>query len=315
MSTTRSMHDADDRFTIVGAPRRTRRSGTVGVLLLNRSSRLLRRPLIEELVANGFTEIVSVEPQEHSYTVEALAQEFPEVRFLLLRRDLNTGAQINLGMRHLDADHALVLWSTMKPPNGTERAVPLVGGRTVIVAPQLRGERGEALPILHAPALQRRSLRVLSLPLRADRSPTLFPFDYVGLYDRNLFLRFDGFDEEILNPFWQKLDFGFRTYLWGGEILALSTFRASYQTMPEPEDQTSDRSYARFFAKNLAIKITPEGASIPKLHFIAFSFRSGMGIGRSIAVFRAVRRWLHLYRHRFQADPRTMVEQWSVDHV
>ncbi|MFW5827530.1 MAG: hypothetical protein ACOCU4_05540 [Alkalispirochaeta sp.] len=315
MNTTRSTPEMDERFTIVGTPRREGRPGTVGVLLLNRSSRLLRRTLIQELVDKGFSEIVSVEPREHSYTVEALAQEFPQVRFLLLTRELNTGAQINLGMRHLDADRALVLWSTMEPPSGVERAVAHLKERTVIIAPQLRGERGEVLPVLQAPALQRRSLRVLSLPLRTDRSATLFPFDFVGLYDRNLFLRFDGFDEEIQNPFWQKLDFGFRTHLWGGRIFAVSTFRASYQTMPEPEDQTSDRSYARFFAKNLAIRVTTEGAQIPKLHFIAFAFRSGLGIPRSISVFRAVRRWLHLYRHRFLADPRTMVEQWSVDHV
>jgi hypothetical protein len=309
------MPEADDRFTIVGASRSVRRPDAVGVLLLNRSSRLLRRTLIQELVDSGFNEIVSVEPQEHSYTVEALVQEFPQVRFLLLTRELNIGSQINLGMQHMNADHALVMWSTMEPPSGVRRALPVLGDRTVIVAPQLRGERGEVLPVLQAPAMQRRSLRVLSLPLRTDRSETLFPFDFVGLYDRKLFLRFDGFDEEIGNPFWQKLDFGFRTHLWGGQITALSTFRASYLTMPEPEDRTNDRGYARFFAKNLAIRITNEGAHIPKLHFLTFAIRSGLGIPRSIAVFRAVRKWLHLYRHRFTADPRTMVEQWSVEHV
>ncbi|MEX2442868.1 MAG: hypothetical protein WD492_04660 [Alkalispirochaeta sp.] len=315
MSTTRSTPEADDRFTIVGAPRTSRRPGAVGVLLLNRSSRLLRRALIRELVEKGYNEIVSVEPQEHSYTVEALTREFPQIRFLLLTRELNIGAQINLGMQHLDADHALVLWSTMDPPSGVDRAIPVLEERTVVVAPQLRGERGEVLPVLQAPAMQRRSLRVLSLPLRTGRSTTLFPFDFVGLYNRRLFLRFDGFDEEIHNPYWQKLDFGFRTHLWGGNILALSTFRASYQTMPEPEDQTSDRSYARFFAKNLAIRVTDEGAQIPRLHFLTFAIRSGLGVPRSITVFRAVRAWLRLYRHRFVADPRTMVEQWSVDHV
>ncbi len=315
MNTTRSTPEVDDRFTIVGSPRRPRRPGSVGVLLLNRSSRLLRRTLIQELVDKGYKEIVSVEPQEHSYTVEALVQEFPQVRFLLLTRELNVGAQINLGMQHMDADYALVVWSTMEPPSGLERALPAMGERTVIVAPQLRGERGEVLPVLQAPAMQKRSLHVLSLPLRNDRSATLFPFDFVGLYNRTLFLRFDGYDEDIHNPFWQKLDFGFRTYLWGGEIVALSVFRASYQTMPEPEDRTSDRSYARFFVKNLAVRVTEDGAQIPKAHFLSFAIRSGLGISRSVTVFRAVRRWLYLHRHRFVADPRTMVEQWSVDHV
>ena len=134
------MPEGDDRYTIVGTRNRGRPGSAPGVLLLNRSSRLLRRDLIAELVERGYREIVSVEPQEHSYTVESLTREFPQVRFLLLTRPLSVGAQINLGMRQLETDSVLVHWSTMEPPQGLERASSYLSRqKTVIVAPQLRG--------------------------------------------------------------------------------------------------------------------------------------------------------------------------------
>ena len=119
MSTTHSTRDGDDRYTIVGTPQRERTGSGPAVLLLNRSSRLLRKELFAQLVRQGYREIVSVEPQEHSYTVEALTREFPQVRFVLLTRPINIGAQINLGMKHIAQEHVLVHWSTMEPPQGS----------------------------------------------------------------------------------------------------------------------------------------------------------------------------------------------------
>ena len=277
---------------------------------------MLRRDLIEELVDAGFREIVTVEPQENSYTVESLSREFPALRFVLLHRPLSVGAQINLAMPLFAAERVLVQWSTMAPPQGLERAERhLRDHGDYCVAPVLRGEKGEPLPVLQTPAMERRALRVLSLPLRADKAPTLFPFDYVGLYHRERFVRLGGFDEAIANAFWQKLDLGFRWYLFGGNSVVLSGFRMAYRSMPEPEDRTGDWGYARFFAKNLAVRVTDHGAQVPRLQVPAFALRSRLGIFHSIRVFSAARRWVAAHRGRFLRDARTVVDDWSVEHV
>lgn len=316
MSTIPSTPDPDERYTIVGAARGgTPKAGT-GLLILNRSSRLLRRELLQELSERGFADIVSVESQEHSYTVESLSREFPAVRFILMNRRLSVGAQINLGMRHLQTGSVLVQWSTMEPPQGIERAEQgLKDSRMIVIAPQLRSERSETIPAIQAPAMQGRTLRVLNLPLRTDRQATLFPFDYVGLYDRDRTLRIGGFDEALTAPYWQKLDFGFRVHLWGGEIVALSAFRARYQSMPEPEDQTSNESYARFFARNLAPRMRDGRVVLPRLQWVAFALRTGFGLFRSYRVFREAGRWLHDARSQFVTDSRTLVDSWSAGHV
>ena len=135
------------------------------------------------------------------------------------------------------------------------------------------------------------------------------------MYDRSRFLRSEGFDELIENPFWQKLDFGFRIHLWGGVIEALSAFRVTYRSMPDPEDQTGDQGYARFFAKNLAVRTTENGAQLPIWQAVAFALRSRLGVSRTIMVFRAARRWLERHERRYVRDARSVVEEWRVEHV
>ena len=98
MSTTRLTFDGEVDYTVVGhGPART--DDTPAVVLLNRSSRLLRRDHIAALVADGFLEIVSVELQENAFSVEALSTEFPHVRFALVSRRIDIGTQIALALR------------------------------------------------------------------------------------------------------------------------------------------------------------------------------------------------------------------------
>jgi len=286
------------------------------VILLNRSSRLLRRDRIAELVEHGFQEIVSVEASERSFTVESLSREFPQARFILTDSTITIGEAINLANHYVRSEHALVLWSTMGVPQNLEKGIELLYNRParVCVAPLLRGERGEALPTIQAPALHRKALRIVPIPLRGDGGFTVFPFDYVALHNVERFRRVGGYDATIAHPFWQKLDLGFRIHLWGGDIPVVPTMRISYRSMPEPEDQTINESYARFYAKNLAVKLTAQGATIPPMAALGFALRSGIGFSPAIRLFRDARVWVATHEHSYRVDPRDLVERWSVDH-
>ena len=126
MSTIRSTRDNEPAHTVVGRTPPAAKSGEPSlpaVVLLNRSSRLLRRELLVELVEAGYREIVSVEPSERSYTVESLTREFEQVRFILIDQSVNTGEAINLAVTYLHAEYMVVIWSTMDVPQGVERAL------------------------------------------------------------------------------------------------------------------------------------------------------------------------------------------------
>lgn len=325
MSTIPSTSDAYPSHSVVGrTPADSARGnggsasspGDTAVVLLNRSSRLLRREYLAELVSAGFREIVSVEESDRSYTVESLSREFDSVRFILVEEPVNPGQAINLAMHYVHSAYAVVVWSTMTVPHGIERAIEslAIERSRVCVAPVLRGERSEALPTVHAPAMHRSSLRIVPLPVRGDGGRTIVPFDYVALYRTERFRTIGGYDAEIAHPFWQKLDFGFRIHLFGGDIPIVPLFRVAYRSMPEPEDQTIDESYARFYAKNLAIRVHDGETRIPRTAAVAFAIRSRLGVTASIRTFQDARRWLESVGDRITVDPRDLVEEWSVEH-
>ncbi len=301
--------------TVVGHPP-AKTGPNPAIILLNRSSRLLRRDYLLELIEAGFSEIVSVEKADDAYTVESLSIEFRQVRFILIEESFSVGESINLAMTYLQSERAIVLWSTMGVPRGMERALEILRNnpRCACVAPLLRGERNDPLPTMHAPAFHNRTLRILDLPVRGSTGKTIYPFDYVGLYDRTAFQRSGGYDPGISHPYWQRLDFGFRLYLTGGDIPLVPSFRIVYKSLPDPEDRTINRSYARFFARNLAIKLTPQGVRISRAATIRFALRSRMGVPASIRVFRSAATWLALNGRDIKMDPRDLVEQWGVEH-
>lgn len=316
MSTTRTTLSTHPSHTVVGRTPSNLQSAvhTSAVVLLNRSSRLLRREYLKELIESGIEEIVSVEAAERSYTVEPLSREFTQARFILVDEPITFGEAINLAVQYVHAPFFTVLWSTMGIPSGVSKAIDAIEGRRVCVAPLLRGERGETLPTAQAPALHKGVLKILPLPVRGDGSPTIFPTDYVGTYSKRRFQELDGFDAKIDHPFWQKLDFGFRVHVAGGDIPIVPTFRASYRSMPEPEDQTINESYARFYAKNLAVRVSSSGGKIPFSTTITFALRARMGLFSVLSVFRDVRIWLLQHGSMVRTDPRDIVEGWSIDH-
>ena len=315
MSTIPSTHDRKTPYTLVGQRDSDADPNAPGVIILNRSSRLVRRDFIADIVRSGYSEIISVESRENAFSVESLNREFPAVRFLLLEHPLNTGTRINLAMRLMNAENVLVMWSTMEPPAALGRTVEqLKNGVAICLAPALRNDRGESLPVVQVPALHRRQLRVLTLPIRGRTVDTLFPYDYVGIYNRRRFERNGMYDEKIMRPFWQKLDFGFRLNMWGETIRAEPTFRMSYRSIPSPEDQTAADGYNRFYAKNLAVRLREDGARVRPLQAIPFALRSQCSITESLSVFREAAQWIEEHRNRFIHDAKHVVQNWSVEN-
>ena len=85
-----------------------------------------------------------------------------------------------------------------------------------------------------------------------DNTPTLFPYDFVGVYNKQKFVNLGGFDISIKSTYWQNLDFSIRTWLWGEKIITSPIFRFAYEISEPILDSTVDNSYFRFYLKNIA---------------------------------------------------------------
>lgn len=313
MSTTRST--PEHRYTIVGSnPTDSRGEQRFSVVLLNREARIARADALDALRQQGFEDVLSVEGPAPHYEIEKLSSDFPGARFLLLSENCSLGEQINLALSESVHRHVLVLWSSFRLRHVPADAIERMSKREIVCAvPTFRAQTGEASPTLYAPAFYNRLLRLVPHQPVHDDTPTLFPHGYCGIYDRRRVRFLGGFDSAIPNPYWQKMDFGFRSWMWGERITSLRGFEVSVTREEPAEDATVDESYALFHLKNLAIRFARDSGRLPAVRLARFITAGGAGPVRSIQTFRRVRRWVRENRYRFQQDARRVTELWEVD--
>ncbi len=321
MSTTRTTPETPDAsqgrvpYTVVGGPRwdRVRKFPfSMTLLVLSRGDRLFRADLLSDLVARGLGEVVWVEGAEPSADVETLAKDHPEVRFLLIRAPTTDGERINIGVAEARAPLVLCFWSDMRTapvPSGMAQAVEKSGALCTV--PVSRGARLQSIPSWQSPMWKKRRLSIAFRIPRRDGELTLCPFDYCGIYNTEKFIRSGGFDPTIVNPYWQKLDFGFRCFLWGERIVGSTALSLTYTTAPPEDDATPDQSYKIFYLKNMAVRMRREMGVLPRRCIIDYIVHSDASPLVSIREFGAVRDWVHVHRFRFRRDPRDLVARWE----
>jgi hypothetical protein len=297
-------------------------------VLLNRGGRYPRRTLFQELEKAGFDYIVSLEGPGERYDLEELSAAFPFVRFILPKGPINPGAQISLGASELSSPLFFALWNDLRILHGggaarmaerlllsqeelsrDESRASLY--RRLCTVPVIQNSRFETLPTLIAPALIRGSVK--TIPFVPDREglPSLYPFDGIGIYDRERFIQMGGFDGTLTSLHWQLMDFGFRAHLWGEEINGTLAVKISYDGEVPPEDSTAEQSYRRFYLKNLAPVFRGDGAHIPLRRFPSYLWRAGEGLFRAWKDFSSGRCWVRDNRYRFRADARAVTELWE----
>lgn len=315
MSTTRSISDV--AYTIVGGTR-VQQAGPdvrgISALVLDRGSRTVRGDSLERLAGAGVDEIISVLGPAPHYDVEQLAARISSARFVLLGAEVSPGEQINIGMHVSMFPLVLVLWSDNDLGKLTERALQRIRESDALCAvPTIRSDRGVVVPSVTAPAFYGTLFRTIPTQPGKRRSESLYPFDYVGVYGRDKFIGLGGFDRSIGNPYWQRLDFGLRTYLWGERIAVVPELRVEATRPLPPDDTTPDASYARFHLKNLAVRFGGDSGRIPLRYVFSFLFRSGLGPAAAVRIFRDVRSWVRANRYRFTQDARRVTELWEVE--
>ncbi len=311
-----TLNDRPVPYTVVGGlkGRACPEGLPVSVVLLNRGSRLYRAQLLADLERVGFESILSIESGPETPDVESLSGRFPQVRFLFLKEEITPGERINLGMRESCGPFVFVLWNDQRLSTAalSSRFFERLSEQDCLcTAPFLSGREGDPAPTQLAPAFERSSLRVLAFSPQRDGDKTLFPFDGCGIYSREKFIRTGGYDGTIPDSWWQKMDFGFRAWLWGEEIRMAQALRMSYEGSPPPEDTTPGTSYRRFHLKNLAVRVREDGGMLPLSAFLPYLFRASRNPFPAAAEFRAAREWVKVNRYRFRVDPRSVVDLWE----
>ncbi len=316
MSTTHSTTEESLPYTVVGGrhvDRGVSSSINLTLVVLNRGRSINRGGFFERLLDLGFADVLSVENAGSHYDVESLSQAHRDVRFLLLRRQTSLGEQVNVSMQEARGHFVYVIWNDMKVSGLSDAMQNALRARNYLcTAPLVRNQKSELLPTAMAPAFYRSRLKVLPLVPAYTGTPTLYPYDYVGIYNREQFVFSGGYDHRILSPYWQKLDFGFRAHMWGYTVHVDPQLLVSSAHAPV-EDATPEESYKRFFLKNLSVRFSADQADLPVSRFPAFALKTGGGLYRSWRLFREVQNWVRENRYRFKQDARRVTELWEAE--
>ena len=318
-------------YTAVGGSGRGASTG-LSAVILGRSGRQSRFAFFEELSKSGFDYVLSMERSDSRYDLESLTSAFPFVRFILLKDEVSPGEEINLAASELSSPLFFVMRNDTKilrGSNAERTAERLLSGsasgssgsaaggsvagayKRLCTVPVIQDGHAEIMPTLIAPALLPGSL-IRTIPHISEREgqSTLYPFDGIGVYDRERFIRLGGFDSSIKSFYWQLMDFGFRASLWGEEIAFTQFIKLSYEDELPVEDSTVTESCMRFILKNLSPVFRRDYAYIPFRRFPSWLGKRKK-LSSAWKEFREIRQWVKINRYRFKSDARTIAERFE----
>lgn len=287
----------------------------IAVILLNvGSGGLYRNKILENLVKSGFSSIVSIDKNLGNYNVEEMLRNYPSVKFIIPRDTVSVGDMINIAMGEITEDYALVIndsihvTSTLLSANVIERYIIQ---DYFCIAPKLVDYQRRPLPVRFTPAIEHYSLKPQFSDVISDKSTTLYPFDFVGIYNREKFIRFGGYDYTITSPYWQNLDFSLRAWLWGEEIIMTPLFQLAYEGEIPVPDTTPDHTQLRFYLKNGAPRYVENRCYIPISQFISYSRRAKLPLTLAYKEFVEARRWVAKNKYAFQQDLNMLIDKWG----
>ena len=314
-------------YTAVGGKERNATTG-LSAVILNRNGRYSRRAFFQELEKTGFDFIISIESTPERYDVEELSGRFPSVRFILPKTEITLGEKINLAAVEINSPLFFVIWNDLKIiAGGTasrmaerlsikneesgESDDKKSGFKRLCTVPVMLNSRYETLPTLIAPVSYGKKMKTIFLEPQSDDSISLYPFDGVGIYDRERFIGLGGFDHTLKNNHWQFMDFGFRAFLWGEKISLSQQLKLSYDGQMPIEDNSTGESYRRFYLRSIAPVFHGDYAHLPLSRFPVYAFRSPDNPLTSWKKFSEIKDWVMANRLRWRADARMIVEKWE----
>ena len=302
-----------DRTIIGGRENTAENALNVSVILLNSSGSHFKLHVFENLLECNFKSIISVEHDPSNFT-DDISKRFPTVKFIIPQEKTSDGDLINLAMSEVSSEYVLVLRDSINitpsflPPHLAER---LTANGPYCIVPRLLDKNKTALPCAFSPAAEKTHFIIDSSAEIANGKKTIYPFDYIALYNRKKFIELGGFDWTIASPYWQNLDLALRSWLWGEETQLTSLLQFSYIDDAPVYDTTYNLDYLRYYLKNELPKIKMEQGYIKKSSFMVFLLHSSCGVMEARRQFNAARTWVEKNKFRFKMDLQTFVKDWG----
>jgi hypothetical protein len=303
-----TFNDGLPAYTVVGGGERCGPRGMSAVLLCH-PKQADRDALYRSLAQAGFEQVLSIEERGIASGIDHLSTAYPFVRFILLNERLPAGSKINLAATELQGNYFFVLGKDCRIDSFEVRA-DRGWTQNLCAVPLIFGQNGASLPVRPTVTFSKRILRTKqTVPAAGARN--LFPFEGIGVYNRELFIRLGGYDNSIPDEYWQFMDFGLRAYAWGEKILSTDAIRLTRSADFASPPIFIGESYRRFYLKNLSPVYHLDAAHLPLRRFPFFLFKSGIPLPDAWEEFAMARAWVTKNAYRWKCDMRTVIKNWD----
>ncbi len=286
----------------------------ITAILLNRSGSHLKTQIFDSLIQCGFRSVVSVEPDSESFNIEEISRRYPSVKFIIPREASSEGSLINACISEFDSKYFIVLRDCFNIPKGfltKNLAENILKGNNFCVVPRLVDKDGISIIVNFIPEAHKGKFLIKPEQSVLDGMATLYPFDFVGIYNREKFINLGGFDYTISSSYWQNVDLALRAWLWGEKISITTKFHISYTEDVPLEKSAPDMSYIRFYLKNVLPKFRDDHGTVSRFSFPGFYFKSKCGIFEALSQFNEAFQWVKKNQFRFKKDMQYLIENWT----
>lgn len=208
--------------------------------------------------SGNFNYCLHVMTQSDRFTQEVMQSQFPDVTFIVFQKAPSLAERINaladvcmttyFIVTRSDTSFMSFDWSPLEAKLKEEP-------HPAVICPWMFNKGNEKIPTLRAPRMNGKEVDPLSFMPNSECDATLYPFLGMGIYDRALFQRLRGYDNEITGAYWQALDFGVRCWLYGYPTYTMPYMSVLfYAKQFLIEDRSEQDGVDRFYTKNLTVR-------------------------------------------------------------
>lgn len=286
------------------------------LLILNNGNRFQRSVIFDKFSKIGFKEIISIESENNGYNLESLLARYENFKFIITKNyKMSVGEKINLGFLESDSKFVFVINSNMEIPSFSSRLIEKIEHSKILcICPIIKNSKGDTIPSMTLLKKIKLKIETFNRVPEEDGQVSLFPYDFIGIYDREKFLDIGGFDKDIYSEFYQKMDFGFRAFMFGDSIRFNTSFKVSFLNDENRniEDTTEDKDYKRFLLKNLLVKYDGEKGFLPFYSIFSYLLnKPGFGIINSIKEFMQERKHIKNIAEKYKIDSNSFIKEWE----
>ena len=205
----------------------------------------------------NFNYCLHVVSQSERFPVDEMQARYPDVTFIVFPKAPSLAERVNALADVCMTTYFLTMRSDTNLMNFDWKPLEAkmkAEDHPAMICPWIFNKSNEEIPTLRAPHMRGKEVEPLSFMPSAKCHENLYPFLGIGLYDRALFQRLRGYDEEISGAYWQTLDFGVRCWLYGYPVYTMSDIAVLfYSKQFLIEDRSDQQGFERFYSKALSV--------------------------------------------------------------